>query len=172
MVRIHGIRVSLDLMAFSRCILLFFLVLTANLSAQEWVNPVDFLDVKTLPAALSPTSEVAATRGLKLDASAFTAFKAAAPERFTWSVPFPDGTVRTLRFKQFENRSEHLEIAVTDDSGFHTVEITPRLVTYGMEGNDAQGTLILMKDHVLCSFSLDGRRGGDWALRESALLFV
>ena len=158
MVRIHGIRVSLDLMAFSRCILLFFLVLTANLSAQEWVNPVDFLDVKTLPAALSPTSEVAATRGLKLDASAFTAFKAAAPERFTWSVPFPDGTVRTLRFKQFENRSEHLEIAVTDDSGFHTVEITPRLVTYGMEGNDAQGTLILMKDHVLCSFSLDGRR--------------
>ena len=156
MVRIHGIRVSLVLMAFSRCILLFFLVFTASLSAQEWVNPVDFLDVKTLPAALSPTSEVAATRGLKLDASAFTAFKTVAPERFTWSVPFPDGTTKTLRFRQFENRSEHLEIAVTDGSGFHAVDIQPRLVTYSIEGNEAQGTFSC-GNHGFKSFRISGK---------------
>jgi len=132
------------------------------------VNRADFLDAKTLPAALNPTSGNHSVRGLKLDASAFEDFKSTAPDRFTWTVPFPNGTQKTLRFKRFDNRSEQLEIAVTDASGFHFTHVQPRLVTYALEGGDARGSLILMNDHVISSFSMDGRRweinhrGGGW----------
>ena len=145
-------------MAYPRFLLFFFLLCTFGVSAQLVADQVTLMEAKNLPHSLSPTLEAASARGLKLDAAAFLDLKAAAPERFTWLVPFPDGTLKTLRFRRFENLSEHMEIAVNDANGFHTVDIQPSLVTYELEGGEAQGTLILMKDHVMASFSMDGRR--------------
>ena len=145
-------------MAYPRFLLFFFLLCTSSVSAQLVADQVALMEAKNLPSSLSPTREAASARGLKLDAAAFMDLKAASPERFTWSVPFPDGTTKTLRFKRFENLSEHLEIAVNDAHGFHAVDIQPNLVTYALEGGEAQGTLILMKDHVMASFAMDGRR--------------
>ena len=155
-------------MAAPRFFLFILLLSVLAAPAQMAVNRADFLDAKTLPAALNPTSGTHSVRGLKLDASAFEDFKSTAPDRFTWTVPFPNGTQKTLRFKRFDNRSEQLEIAVTDASGFHFTHVQPRLVTYALEGGDARGSLILMNDHVISSFSMDGRRweinhrGGGW----------
>ncbi|MDA9863847.1 zinc-dependent metalloprotease [Flavobacteriales bacterium] len=145
-------------MAYPRFLLFFFLLCTFGVSAQLVADQVTLMEAKNLPHSLSPTLEAASARGLKLDAAAFLDLKAAAPERFTWLVPFPDGTLKTLRFRRFENLSEHMEIAVNDANGFHSVDIQPSLVTYELEGGEAQGTLILMKDHVMASFSMDGRR--------------
>jgi len=145
-------------MAFSRFFLFLFLLFTVGVSAQREATEVAFMEAKLLPASLSPTEELGSARGMKLDVNAFGDLKAEAPQRFTWSVLFPNGTVKTMRFKRFENLSEQLEVAVTDASGFHVEGIQPSLMTYALEGGDARGTLILMRDHVLASFSMDGRR--------------
>ena len=129
-------------MAFSRFFLFLFLLFTVGVSAQQEATEVAFMEAKLLPASLSPTEELGSARGMKLDVNAFGDLKAEAPQRFTWSVPFPNGTVKTMRFKRFENLSEQLEVAVTDASGFHVEGIQPSLMTYALEGGDARGTLI------------------------------
>lgn len=133
-------------------------LLSHALQAQESVTPAIFLQPETLAPGMLPTARPDATRGFKLDAAAFASFRSDAPERFTWEVPFPDGSTRTLRFKRFENLSDALEIAVTDGDGFHAVDVAPRLITYELEGHGQNGSLILMHDHALASLSMaDGR---------------
>jgi len=145
-------------MRYSLFFLLFLLLFVPSAEAQMGADRLGFFEPATLTAEQVPTVRAEDTRGLIIDQEAFAAFRSKQPERFVWAVPFPDGTERTLRFSKFENRSEQLEIAVTDAGGFRTVDVAPRLVTYALEGGDARGSLILMKDHVIASFSMAGER--------------
>lgn len=112
---------------------------------------------ESLPVAILPTIKPEDTRGLALDAADFAAFRTQRPDRFVWEIRMPDGTPHTLRFKRFDNRSAQLAIALTDASGFQPANVTPRLISYALEG-EAHGSLMLMNDHIVASFTLGGRR--------------
>ena len=137
--------------------LLSLLVVSTSWS-QAAAPKANFFQPEELERSLVPTTRPEASQGLKLDAASFEVFRNAAPERFTWNLSFPDGQARTLRFKRFENQSEQLQIAVTDAQGFHFEEVSPRLMSYELEGRDGSGSLILMKDHVIGSFTLGQER--------------
>ncbi len=137
---------------------LFLLLVPIGTSGQESPSPSDFLLTESLDSEWLPTARASASQGFKLDSVAYSSFRSLAPERFAWDVPFPGGEYRTLRFKRFENLSEHLEIAVTDENGFHTEEVQPRLVTYELEGHGRSGSLILMEDHMVSSLLLEDDR--------------
>ena len=142
-------------------ILVAFLLsfLTALTSWSQTAAPqANFFQAEELEVALAPTARPEESQGLKLNPASFEAFRNAAPARFTWDIRFPDGQVRTLRFKRFENQSEQLQIAVTDAQGFHFEEVSPRLMTYELEGRAGSGTLILMKDHVIGNLTLGQER--------------
>lgn len=141
------------------CFLLLALIFSGtSVCAQFDVPQANFFEPETLSAELTPTLRPEASQGFKLDRASFDAFRTSAPDRFTWAMSFPNGSSRTLRFTRFENLSESLEIAVTDGSGFHMESIAPRIITYAIDGEDASGTLILMKDHVLANLNLGAKR--------------
>ena len=139
-------------------ILLFLLVAPMTASGQDRVPAVEFLTTTSLSEQDTPTLRPSDSHGYQLEPMEFHAFREMAPERFTVDLELPgEGTV-TLRFSRFENISDAFEVAVTDANGFKTVPVSPRLMTYGLEAHGATGTFILMKDHVIATFTHGGRQ--------------
>ncbi len=145
-------------MKMSRLYLLLFLLAPGLLPAQGRVPNAGFLSPAELSAEHAPTLRAESSRGYQLDVVDFHAFRELAPERFVIGLDLPGSGQATLRFSRFENLSEAFEVAMTDGHGFKTVPVTPRLMTYALDGQEGTGTFILMKDHVIATFSYLGKR--------------
>lgn len=128
------------------------------MQAQQRVDAIEFLAPTPLTSDEVPTRRSSDSRGYLMDGAAFAAFREAAPDRFTAVLDLPGHGPECLRFARFNVASAQLEIAVTDEEGFRTLPVSPRMMAYELEGHGASGTFILMKDHVIASFEHGGHR--------------
>lgn len=143
------------------CLLAFISPCSYSLSAQSNFGGAEFSAADIFTETALKGAQVATVKpgnsvGLQLDITAFEALRSEAPDRLTMAVPLPGLGERVLRFKRFEVQTSDFEVAVTDAGGFRTVDVTPTLLTYEMEGSAGMGSLILMEDHVVAYWNIGG----------------
>ncbi len=141
-----------------RLLLLFPLILfvVSPFFAQQSLAQNQLWSAEALDSRTRPTVKAEDAYGLKLDASVFEDLRTRRPERATMVLPLPSGDV-VLRLRQFNVLSDAFEVAATGSDGYKTQPLSPRILTYEVEG-DVSGTVVLFKDHVLGTFRMDGRR--------------
>ena len=136
--------------------LLLSFLLTLTCFAPVLGSAQDLFTPTPLKSRWLPTHKAQDAIGLELDAAAFAALRSRSPERATLVLPFAQREL-ALKLEQFDVRSDVFEVGVTDESGFRSVVVEPRIQTYEVRG-EAEGTLILFHDHVVASLTVEGRR--------------
>lgn len=96
------------------------------------------------------------THWLELNSQAFLQTRKQAPDQLTTIIPGPDGGKWTLTWKRFSAYRPDLKISRMTAEGQRVEPYLPQLRSYALDMADASGSLIIMENEVICTFTYKG----------------
>lgn len=148
-----------------RSIISLFLMFAAHaLHAQtaDCTDPVLALDLFAPLAAESATSlrpvthDASNTLHLALDERAADVLRTERPTRISTVMPGPGGEKWLLHWERFSAYRPDFKINRMTAAGPVVEAYTPRLLTYALEAEKGSGTLVVLEDELMGSFTVDG----------------
>lgn len=116
-------------------------------------TPVDAVDAR----ALRPlTHEPANTAHLALKPGVADDLRTSRPTELAMVLYGPNGAKWLLHWERFSTYKPDFQINRMTADGAVTEPYTPRLLTYALEADKGSGTLVVLEDELMATFTVDG----------------